>query len=340
MRENWARYSRQMLFSPIGQAGQEKLSTSKVLIIGMGALGTVIANHLTRAGVGHLVFCDRDYVELSNLQRQMLFDEEDVKQVLPKVVAAEKKLKRMNSDVKIEGHVTDISSSNMEDYLHGVDVVIDGTDNFYTRYLMNDAAFKHTIPYIYGGAVSSRGMGAVFIPGKTVCLRCIFPSFDGTGQTCDTIGVLSPTVDMVASLQALNCLKLLTGNADTIPEKLVTFDLWKNEQISMGMPKPNPTCPTCQLKEYPALGNGEWGQMTTLCGRDTVQIHYTLSHDLTYWEKTLKGISKSTNMTPFLLKVVLHEGERFVLFPDGRTLVQGTEDIGRAKALYTKYLGL
>ncbi|MGJ9381752.1 ThiF family adenylyltransferase [Salipaludibacillus sp. CF4.18] len=340
MEASWERYSRQVLFKPIGEEGQIKLGDSKVLIVGMGALGTVVANHLARSGVGHLIFCDRDYVELSNLQRQMLFDEEDVENYLPKAVAAEKKLKKLNSSIKIEGYVSDVSTDNIEDYTKGVDVIIDGTDNFQTRYLMNDVAYKKGIPFIYGGAVSSRGMGAVFIPGKTACLRCMFPTNDTAGQTCDTIGVLSPVVDIVASLQALACLKLLSGNDDQVAQVLTTFDIWKNNEFTMKMGKAKVNCPTCQLKTFPSLDVRNEDNITTLCGRETVQINHSPGFDLNEWEGILRGSSKKLKKTPFLLRAELYEGETLVLFPDGRTLVQGTEDTTRAISLFTKYIGM
>lgn len=340
MEESLGRYSRQMLFQPIGEEGQKKLLNSKVLIVGMGALGTVVANHLARAGVGHLVFCDRDYVELSNLQRQTLFDEEDVEQFLPKAVAAERKLRKLNSEIEIEGHVTDISSSNIEEFIKDVHVIVDGTDNFQTRYLINDVAYKYDIPFIYGGAVSSRGMGAVFIPGKTSCLRCLFPTHGSAGQTCDTIGVLSPVVDIVASLEALACLKLLTDNQEEIANELTTFDIWKNHHFSMKLGTANDTCPTCQLKEFPSLTHSEQDQVTTLCGRDTVQVINANPFDLKEWEEKFRKLADKTKRTPFLLRVHLHEGVTFVLFPDGRTLIQGTEDISRAKSLFSKYIGM
>lgn len=336
----WDRYSRQMLFKPVGRKGQEQLLNSKVLIIGMGALGTAAANHLARAGVGHIVFCDRDYVEQSNLQRQMLFDEDDVNAFLPKAAAAEKKLKKINSSIKIEGYVTDITADNILEFMNDADVVMDGTDNFETRYLINDAAYKYNIPYIYGGAVSSRGMTAAFIPGKTPCLRCTFPTYDAEGQTCDTVGVLSPLVDIVASLEVTACLKLLTGNAADLPEQLMTFDLWQNHHFSVKLGTPDDQCPTCRLKQFPSLNSSGRDRVTTLCGRETVQITHTSPYDLDAWTERLEPLVKSVKKTPFLLRALLHEGETLVMFPDGRTLVQGTEDTGRAKSLFAKYIGM
>ncbi|GEL09035.1 ThiF family adenylyltransferase [Salisediminibacterium halotolerans] len=339
MEELWNRYSRQMLFKPIGEQGQQKIAASKILIVGMGALGTVAANHLVRSGVGHVMFCDRDFVEMSNLQRQTLFDENDVKNFMPKAVAAESKLKAVNSDVIVEGVVTDITSKNIETYLKDVDMIIDGTDNFQTRYLMNDAAYKHGIPYVYGGAVSSRGMHAVFVPGKTPCLRCLFPSHGATGQTCDTVGVLSPLIDMVASMESLAVLKYLSGNQEQIDDQLLTFDLWRNDHFSMKFGEADEACPTCGTQQYPDLTGGSADEAAVLCGRDTVQLSHTEGFDLKKRRESLEPITAHVKETPFLIRVQLHEGETLVLFPDGRTLVQGTEDIGRAKTLYSKYVG-
>ncbi|MDT8861729.1 ThiF family adenylyltransferase [Alkalihalobacillus sp. MEB130] len=331
------RYSRQMRFSPIGEKGQKELAGKSVLIVGVGALGTVLANHLVRAGVGLVRLADRDYVEMSNLQRQMLFDEKDVNESLPKAVAAEQKLKAINSAVKIEAYVTDVTMDNLPSLLEGIDIVLDGTDNFRTRFLLNDMCFKYGIPFAYGGAVSSRGMSALFIPGKTPCLRCFINPGEGTGQTCDTIGVISPVVDIVASYQVVEVLKYLVGDESSLRGTLRSFDIWKNHQFELKMDKAKPSCPTCQKHEYPALVEEE-DHVTTLCGRETVQIQRKEEFDLNVWAKKLESISE-IKLTPFLLRVHLHEGEKLVLFPDGRVLVQGTEDISRAKTLYSKYIG-
>ncbi|WP_088102462.1 thiazole biosynthesis adenylyltransferase ThiF [Halalkalibacter urbisdiaboli] len=334
---SFERYSRQMLFSPIGEEGQEKLSKRKVLIVGIGALGTVIANHLVRAGVGYVRLIDRDYVEASNLQRQMLFDEQDVKQSTPKAVAAERKLRMINSDITIEGIVGDVTVENLDRLLEGVDLVLDGTDNFKTRFLLNDACFKKGIPFAYGGAVSARGMSALFIPGKTPCLRCFIQHGDGQGQTCDTIGVISPVVDIVSSYQVIEVLKYLVGDIDSLRGTLRTFDVWNNHQFDMKFKLPKKDCPTCQLKEYPSL-HSEQDEVTTLCGRETVQINRGQKNDLKLWSERLKRVAQ-VKETPFLLRVQLDEGERLVIFPDGRILVQGTEDLTRARSLYSKYIG-
>jgi molybdopterin/thiamine biosynthesis adenylyltransferase len=333
------RYSRQRLFQPIGEVGQQKLATKKVLIVGMGALGTVLANHLVRAGVGHVRFADRDYVERSNLQRQMLFDEDDVAKVLPKAVAAEKRLKKINSDVVVEGIVTDVTIQNIDELMAGTNLVLDGTDNFQTRFLINDACYKAGIPFVYGGAVSSRGMSAIFIPGVTPCLRCFIGDGNSAGQTCDTIGVLSPVVDIVASFQAIEALKFLTDNHDVQRKSLLTFDVWKHHMYEMKFSKKKDDCPTCSLEEYPALQGEKEQTVISLCGRETVQINMGQKLDLNEWAEKLARVAE-VSKTPFLVRAQLTEGERLVVFPDGRTLVQGTEDISRAKSLYARYIGL
>ncbi|MBU8905724.1 ThiF family adenylyltransferase [Desertibacillus haloalkaliphilus] len=333
------RYSRQMLFAPIGSEGQKKLASKKVLIVGMGALGTVLANHFVRAGVGHVRFADRDYVEQSNLQRQMLFDESDVSESLPKAVAAENKLRKINSDVIVEGVVTDVTTATIDELMSGVDLVVDGTDNFQTRFLMNDACFKAGIPFVYGGAVSSRGMSGMFIPGKTPCLRCFINHGDTSGQTCDTIGVIAPVVDIVASFQAIEALKYLVGDQRAERKSLLTFDVWNYHMFEMKYKKSKESCPTCSLGEYPALEEDDSDTMTSLCGRETVQIQMGQPLELDEWAEKLKGVA-TVQKTPFLLRAELPEGERLVLFPDGRTLVQGTEDVTRAKTLYARYIGL
>lgn len=339
MMADFTRYSRQMLFSPIGEDGQRKLNNSSALIVGMGALGTALANHLVRAGIGHVRFIDRDYVEKSNLQRQMLFDESDVQEALPKAIAAKNKLTRINSDIKIEAIVADASSKNIDELIDGMDIVLDGTDNFQTRFLLNDACFKYGIPFVYGGAVSSRGMSAIFVPNETPCLRCFISSTDQGGQTCDTIGVISPIVDIVASLQVVEVLKYLVGDEKNRRRSLLTLDVWNNYRYDMKFSAPKTDCPTCQQKEYPALNLAEKDIITVLCGRETVQIQAEQGFNLEIWAERLKPIGK-IQKTPFLLKIELPEGERLVLFPDGRTLVQGTEDQVRAKTLYSRYIGL
>lgn len=331
------RYARQMLFAPIGREGQGKLGRAGVLIVGMGALGTVIANHMVRSGVGRVRFVDRDYVEKSNLQRQLLYDEEDVRQSVPKAVAAQRKLARVNSEVILEPVVADVTPDNAEELMDGIDLVLDGTDNFQTRLLLNDSCFKRGIPFVYGGAVSSQGMTVIFVPGVTSCLRCLIGSGEGTGQSCDMIGVISPIVDIVGSFQAVEALKYLTGASEARRSGLLSLEVWQHQVFNMKLPEPKPDCPTCGLKQYPSLDmSGD--RVVTLCGRDTVQIQGSGPLDLQLWEDKLSQVC-TISRNPFLLKAQLPEGERLVLFPDGRVLVQGTEDPARARTVYDRYFG-
>lgn len=334
------RYSRQMLFAPIGEDGQKKLLQSSVCIIGMGALGTVLANHMVRAGVGLVRMVDRDYVEQSNLQRQMLYDEEDVRQSLPKVVAAERKLSKVNSSILLEPIVADATLHNIEALLDGIDLVLDGTDNFQTRFLLNDACWQQGIPFVYGGAVSSRGMSALFIPNETPCLRCFIQSTDSAGQTCDTVGVIAPVVDIVASYQAVEALKYLVGASEQRRKSLITFDIWQNQYFEMKHDKPRSDCPCCGTKQYPALQEQEEELMVALCGRETVQFTSRGTLDMSQWREQLEPVATTVISNRYLLKIELPEGEWLVLFPDGRVLVQGTEDVVRAKTLYARYIGL
>ncbi len=332
------RYSRQLLFSPIGEVGQKRLSRSKILIVGMGALGTVIANHMVRAGVGFVRFVDRDFVEMSNLQRQMLFEEQDAVESVPKAVAAERKLKKINSEVELEGIVGDVNPSTIEQYAEGMDLILDGTDNFQTRFLMNDIAFKKGIPYIYGGVVSSRGMQATFIPGETPCLRCLIEESAGRGETCDTAGVIAPVVDVVASYEATEAIKWLVGNKAAVRRSLLSIDLWRGYHQEIKWSTPNEQCPTCQRQEYPALYAAD-NDVTTLCGRETVQItaRQNRKWDLDEWKRKLENVGE-VEQTPFLLRFRVDD-LNLVIFPDGRVLVQGTEDVVQAKSVYAKYIG-
>ena len=332
------RYSRQMLFKPIGPEGQRKLLEKTVFIAGMGALGTVLANHMVRAGIGTVRFADRDYVERSNLQRQMLFDESDAEQALPKAEAAKRKLSLINSSVRLEAIVADMTPDNIGQLIEGADIVLDATDNFQTRYLLNDACFQAGIPFVYGGAVASRGMSAIFVKGKTGCLRCLIQPADSGGETCDMVGVISPVVDVVASLQAAEALKYLVGAENSRRGTLVSFDLWDFRFHQLKLPGSSADCPVCSGSRYPAL-EAEYGDAAaTLCGRETVQIRSRSSFDLDEWRGKLAQVA-AVYANPFLLRAELPEGERLVLFPDGRVLVQGTEDPVRAKTLYARYIG-
>lgn len=340
--ENLERYSRQILFKPIGEEGQRKLLQSKAVIVGMGALGTVIANHLVRSGVGYVRIIDRDLVELSNLQRQALFDEEDAKAELPKVIAAERKLRKINSTVKIEPVLADLNLDNAEELLGGFDVILDGTDNFSTRFLINDVSVKLNIPWIHGGVVASRGMFAVFIPGKTPCYRCLFPEVPaGRGETCDTVGVLSPLTDIIASFEAAEALKLLVG-AET-NKNLEQIDIWTSSYFQMDISKgKNPDCPACVHKQFDFLDRTSEQQIAyaVLCGRDTVQINprNVEEFDLDELANQLKE-SGEVKITPFLLRFKPNEEVSLVFFKDGRVLIHGVNDITEARNYYSRYMG-
>lgn len=332
------RYSRQVLFKPIGSEGQELIEQSSVLIIGMGALGTVIANHLVRAGVGQLRIVDRDFVEFSNLQRQTLFTENDAIEMIPKAIAAQRVLQTYNSKVNIEAHVVHVSSENIDSLTNGIDIVFDGTDNFSTRYILNDICFKKNIPFSYGGVVSSRGMTAFFNPHSTSCLRCAFNEQQSTGQTCDTVGVISPVVDIVSSIQVTEGLKYITNNVEAIKPVLRTFDIWNNDSYEMKLPKKRVDCPVCAHKKYPALEAASTVFEQSLCGRNSVQIIAPSVFDLIELEKRLQSIGE-IKRTPFLLKVNVSPTITFVIFPNGRVLIQGTDELVEARSLFDRYIG-
>jgi len=337
------RYSRQILFSPIGKAGQEKLNKSRVAIVGMGALGTVLSNHMVRAGVGFVRFIDRDFVEPSNLQRQMLYDEEDAREHLPKSIAAYEKLKKINSDVTLEPIIADLTPFNAEEYLADVDLVLDATDNFQVRYLVNDVCVKHSIPWVYGGAVSAKGMFTAIRPGVTPCLRCLFPESPQAGDapTCDTAGVIGPIIHIIASYQATEALKLLVGAEDYLNPNLENFEIWENQhqQIRVSGAKRS-DCPACGKREFSFLSaDSQEGFATSLCGRNTVQItpreHSKL--ELSALAERLSSLGQ-VEQNKFLLRFHL-EPYTLVAFPDGRVLVQGTDDTAVARSLYAKYIG-
>lgn len=336
------RYSRQMLFKPIGEEGQKKILQSRAVVVGMGALGTVIANHLVRAGVGHVRIIDRDIVEHSNLQRQILYTEEDANLNLPKAIAAEKRLKAINSEVVIEPILSDLNLDNAEELLSGFDVIVDGTDNFHARYLINDVAIKYDIPWVYGGAVSSRGMFATIIPGKTPCYRCLFPHVpQGLGDTCDTIGVLSPITDIIGSFEAMEALKLLVGAESN--QNLEQLDIWYNSFLQMDISEGrNSDCPACVRHEFEFLDRTSDKQIvyTSLCGRDTVQINprHKIKLDFSQTAERLKKSGK-VEMNPYMLRFSPNEEIKMVFFKDGRVLIHGTNDLVQAKNYYAKYNG-
>jgi len=339
--ENFSRYIRQTIFPGIGEAGQQKLGSARVVVIGCGATGTNIANHLARAGVGHLTVADRDFVELSNLQRQLLFDEQDLAENLPKAVAAERKLRRINSDIDVRGLVTDVNPENIEAMIAGATLVMDGTDNFETRYVINDACLKHNIPWIYTGAVASYGMSQTIIPGQTACLRCHFEDVPppGTSPTCDTAGVVGPLVAAVAAVSATEAIKLIVGQGE-LNQGIIHFDVWYNtfEQFESGAPRPD--CPACGQHNFEFLNQEKGGETVSLCGRNAVQIRRPNVGPLHLadFADRLGDVSRVTARNDYLLRFDV-DGYEITLFGDGRAIIKGTDDETVARGLYAKYIG-
>jgi len=339
--KSWERYSRQMLFAPIGKAGQEKLSRSKVAVIGLGALGTVSAGTLARAGVGHLKLIDRDFVEESNLQRQVLFDEDDAALTLPKALAAVEKLKKINSGITYEALVEDVNYRNIEELIAGMDLVMDATDNFETRFLLNEACIKNNIPWIYGACVAGSGLTFTVIPGKTPCLTCLLGELPsaGTGETCDTAGIISPIVNVVASIQTAEALKLLTGSVKSLREKLLFIDLWENIFTELEVVR-DQHCPVCAKGSFTLLAGKKQQYCTYLCGRDAVQVlpPEKLNLSLENLREKLLPLGEVT-ANDFLLKFTTGK-HQMVIFPDGRVLIKGTSDEKIARTLYARYIGV
>lgn len=338
----YERYSRQMLFTPIGQAGQEKLRTKHVLMIGAGALGSSNGEILTRAGIGKITVVDRDYVEASNLQRQQLYTEEDVAQKLPKAVAAEKRLRAINSDVEIRSIVGDANPEMLEELVKDVDLILDATDNFETRMAINDISQKYEIPWIYGACVGSFGMSFTIIPGKTPCLNCLLKSIPVQGMTCDTVGIIAPTVQMVVAHQTAEALKILVEDWDSIRNTFVSFDLWRNQYSSMKMSRAKDEgCLSCgHERTYPYLEKENLMKSDVLCGRDTVQIRPSKQGEVDLQELStrLQALKYEVKGNPYLLSVEMDDN-RMVIFKDGRALIHGTKDISHARSIYQRLLG-
>lgn len=332
------RYSRQMLFQPIGRQGQERLLASRVVVIGQGALGTVIADHLARAGVGHLTLVDRDFVELSNLQRQTLFDEEDAQKRLPKAIAAAQKLSRVNSEIEIRPVIADVTPRNVEGLVAGASLVMDATDNLETRLLLNDACLKAGIPWVHGGAIGSSGIVMSIVPGQTPCLRCLIdePPPPGVLPSCDTVGVLNATTAAVASIQTAEALKLLTGRAPA--PGVLYLDVWEGSFDRMPLDR-RPDCPACVRGEYAYLAGQRTAWTTVLCGRNSVQIVPPDERgvSLEELESRLKPVGKVTN-NGFLLSLEI-DGRELIIFPNGRAIIKGTTDEAEARTLYARYIG-
>jgi len=342
-REERERYSRQILFSGIGEEGQEKLLASSAVLIGCGALGTVTANLLVRAGLGRLVIIDRDFVETSNLQRQTLFEEADAREAIPKAIAAQRRLRAINSDVRVEGTVADLTPDNALDLLSGFPLILDGTDNFETRLLLNDAAVSLGVPWIYAAVVGSYGVTMTIRPGETACLACLLESGNNHSaiaaeDTCDTVGVLNAAAGVIASIEAAEATKFLAGRPEALNHKLISCDVWSGRFQSIRVAR-NPDCRACVRREFVHL-EGRARPHVSMCGRDSVQIHERRrALDLAELGRRVAGASASeVRNNQFLLRFRVAPYEMTV-FPDGRAIIKGTQDPAIARSLYARYIG-
>ncbi len=335
------RYSRQTLFAQIGKEGQERLRTATVTIIGCGALGTVLANNLCRAGVGHLTIADRDYIELNNLQRQILFDEDDIARRLPKAIAAAEKLRRINSDTIIEPLVEDINADGIEALVQESNLVLDATDNFETRYLLNDVCIKYGRPWIYSSVIASYGVTMNIVPGDTPCLRCIFPDMPlpGTTPTCDTAGVLNGIVGVITGVASTEALKLLL-HSEKISRALFSLDVWENTSERIELPR-QPDCPACGQHNFEFLDVLSGSSSTSLCGRNAVQVRpgqRSIKLILPDLAERLRPVGE-VSYNDFLLRFNVDSYE-LTVFPDARAIIKGTDDQQVARSVYTRYIGL
>lgn len=334
------RYSRQILFSGIGDEGQRRLLAARVLIVGCGALGSAHAESLARAGVGQLRIVDRDFVEPSNLQRQTMFTESDAEQRLPKSIAAANHLRQINSEIEIEPHILDINYSSVERLLDGCDVVIDGTDNFATRYLLNDACVKLNVNWIYGAAVGSYGVTMTIRPHETACLRCVFEEAPpaASAPTCDTSGVIMPIINIVSAVQVSEAMKLLTGSIGDLHGSLMQFDVWRNEWRRIGTGSPRPDCKTCGLGVYETL-SASAESAAVLCGRDAIQISPSQPTRLNFASLAERLCrAGEVKFNEYLLRFKTGQFE-LTVFQDARSIIRGTDDIPVARSLYAKYIG-
>ncbi|MEL7496655.1 MAG: ThiF family adenylyltransferase [Planctomycetota bacterium] len=338
------RYSRQTRFAELGEHGQRRLGYSHAAIVGCGALGSVIANTLTRAGVGRIKLIDRDVVELSNLQRQVLYTESDVAEGLPKAIAAANHLRGINSSVEVEPVVADVTAGNIESICDSVDLVLDGSDNFEIRFLINDFCVKHGIPWIYGGCLGADGQTMTIVPGDTACLNCLMlqgPPPPGTTETCDSFGILSPIINLIASIESMEAIKLLSGNREAISRKLQVFSLWTNDvrQIDLSKLRDQVDCPACQQQTFVWLDGKRGSQTTVLCGRNSVQLTFPERGqiDLASIAKRLSDLG-DVRANEYLVKFDTEEIE-LTIFEDGRAIVTGTDDPALARKYYAQYLG-
>ncbi|MBA3770403.1 MAG: ThiF family adenylyltransferase [Blastocatellia bacterium] len=335
------RYSRQILFSPVGTKGQEKLLSSRVLIAGCGALGSSHSEMLARAGVGKLRIVDRDFVEFSNLQRQTLFSESDAENRLPKAVAAKNRIAEVNPSINVEASVADINASNIESFVKDCDVVIDGSDNFQLRYLVNDACVKHSIPWVYGAAVSSYGSTMTIIPNETPCLRCVFEEMPdaGSSPTCDTAGVIMPIISTISAIQVSEAIKLLVDDKGSRHQTLMQIDVWTNERHAIKLGEPNPDCPACAQNTFEFLDVANGASSAVLCGRDAVQISPSrpTEIDLALLAARIQSAGEVKH-NEYLVRFFSGENE-VTVFRDGRAIIKGTDDISVGRSIYARFVG-
>ncbi len=338
------RYARQIRFAPFGLEGQAKLAQGTALVVGCGALGSVIANTLARAGVGHLRLVDRDFLELNNLQRQVLYDESDVAAGLPKAIVARERLTRINSEIEIEAHVADVHPGNIESFLEGVDVIVDGTDNFETRFLLNDVALKYGIPWIYGGCLGAEGQSLTILPGETPCLRCIIPEPPppGSTPTCDAAGILGTIINVIGSLEANEALKILAGKREAISRTWTVIDLWENtwRGIKLDSLSDRNACPACSGREYLWLTGERTSHSAVLCGRNSVQLSFPERENLSLAavEEKLIPVAQHVSRNRYLVRATI-EKYQLTIFTDGRAVIGGTEEVAEARSVYAKYIG-
>lgn len=336
------RYVRQIRYPPFGEDGQRRLAQSRALVCGCGALGSMLANTLVRAGVGSVRIVDRDLVETSNLHRQVLYSEDDVAAGLPKAIAAAGRLRRVNSQVEIEPVVADVNHTNVEQLCQGVDAIVDGADNFELRFLINDVAVKHSLPWVYGGCLGAEGQTMTILPGETACLRCLMQECPppGTTPTCDTAGVLAPIVGVIASIEAIEAIKILSGNREAVSRQLTVVELWDNRlrQVDVSSLREQVDCPACKHRQFPWLAGQQGSQSAVLCGRNAVQLtHAGADVSLDDLARQLEGVGR-VDRNAFLLRLQLDRYE-LTIFPDGRAIVAGTDDVAEARTVYAKYVG-
>jgi adenylyltransferase/sulfurtransferase len=337
------RYRRQMRFASLGEEGQRRLAASRALVCGCGALGSVIADQIVRAGVGHVRIVDRDFLERDNLHRQVLFDERDVAEELPKAVAAARRLRQINSEIEIEAEVADVTAANIARLADGVGVIVDGTDNFETRYLLNDYAVANNVPWVFGGCVGAEGQMLAILPGESACLSCLLPEPPPAElqPTCETAGVIGPIVATIAALQSAEALKILSGHREAVSRRLAVIDLWNNQLRTIGIARATdePRCHTCVEHDFPWLEGRRGSAAISLCGRNAVQLASPGGEptSLAQLAAKLQSVGK-VSVNPFLLRLEV-EQYRITVFADGRAIVGGTDDVAEARVVHARYVG-